>query len=170
MFGIVLAMLKMSAWSWTPSAAASSAPRANPLIRLTTVPAAITALELSTLGEDAAPAPGSLTGRSSSRSSGGSLSGPPPAQSAPDPAPGDHHDQQRDAGTHDRPDQDPDLAAAHRERDRGADLGTVDGDRGQGGLTDADPGGGGRQPHGGALLGQQGDRLVRCDQELDAVG
>ena len=55
MFGIVFAMLNTSACSWIPSAAARSAPRAKPVIRLTTVPAAMTALELRTLRELAAP-------------------------------------------------------------------------------------------------------------------
>src|SRR6476619_6379721 len=96
MFGTVFAMLNTSAWSWMPSAAASSAPRAKPLIRLTTVPAAITAVELRTLRELATSSPAGLTVRS--------RGGAPPAQSTLDPAPDDHHDQQRHAGGHDRPD------------------------------------------------------------------
>ena len=73
MFGIVFAMLNTSACSWMPSAAASSAPRAKPLIRLTTVPAAITALELRTLRELAAPSPAGLTVRLTRRCSAGSV-------------------------------------------------------------------------------------------------
>ena len=44
MLGIVLAIVKTSAWSACPSAAASRALRTKPLSRETTVPAAITAL------------------------------------------------------------------------------------------------------------------------------
>ncbi|MGY2701186.1 hypothetical protein [Nocardioides sp. HB32] len=44
MFGIVFAIVKRSACSLAPSAAASSADRTKPLIRDTIVPAAITAL------------------------------------------------------------------------------------------------------------------------------
>src|SRR6476619_6237178 len=44
MFGIALAIVKMSACSRLPSAAASRIERTYPLIRETTVPAAITAL------------------------------------------------------------------------------------------------------------------------------
>ena len=45
MFGIVLAIVNMSACSETPSAATSRVERTKPLSRDTTVPAAITALE-----------------------------------------------------------------------------------------------------------------------------
>ncbi len=50
MFGTVLAMVKTSACSWVPSAAASRVERTKPLSRETAVPAAMTALEESTLG------------------------------------------------------------------------------------------------------------------------
>src|SRR5690242_19225570 len=102
MFGIVLAMLNTSACSWTPSAAASSAPRAKPLIRLTTVPAAITALELSTLRDEAVPAP--VTGPSPDTHwalTGHSLGGAPSAQASLDPAAGDRDHEDREAGRHD---------------------------------------------------------------------
>src|SRR6478752_4304440 len=46
MFGIVFAIVKTSACSWVPRAAASRALRTKPDIRETTVPAAITALEV----------------------------------------------------------------------------------------------------------------------------
>src|SRR5919112_2146589 len=45
MFGTVLAIVKTSACSWVPSAAASRVERRNPLSRLTAVPEAITALD-----------------------------------------------------------------------------------------------------------------------------
>ena len=56
MFGTVFAMLNTSACRPTPSAAASSTLRTKPLIRETTVPAAITALEVSSELESSAPA------------------------------------------------------------------------------------------------------------------
>jgi hypothetical protein len=55
MFGMVFAMLNTSACSCVPRAAASSALRRNPLIRDTTVPAAITALEVRMLRDSSDP-------------------------------------------------------------------------------------------------------------------
>ena len=54
MFGTVFAMLNTSACRPTPRAAASRMVRTKPLIRETTVPAAITALEVSSDFEAAA--------------------------------------------------------------------------------------------------------------------
>ena len=62
MFGTVLAIVNTSACSAVPRAAASMALRTNPLSRETTVPAAITALEDSTLASVRA-GPVSLTTR-----------------------------------------------------------------------------------------------------------
>ena len=76
MFGTVLAMVKTSACSWVPRAAASSVERTKPLSRETVVPAAMTALEESTLvsrwltrpprrrrGDVGGPAPGGRCAR-----------------------------------------------------------------------------------------------------------
>ena len=68
MFGTVFAIVNTSACSCWPRAAASSALRTKPLSRDTTVPAAISALEVSTLL--------SVPGPAAAGSAGSAASGP----------------------------------------------------------------------------------------------
>ena len=128
MFGTVLAMVKMSACSDRPSAAASRVDRTKPLSRDTTVPAAITALEarmpacsLSGVGGEIGS--GSVTSSSPAgrqrvggrvdhgQDLGGSAAAAHPAEQ-PDQ---DRQEQQADTGADDQPDHHTDLGRTDRQ-------------------------------------------------------
>ena len=157
MFGIVLAIVKMSACSRLPSAAASRIERTYPLIRETTVPAAITALLEMTDRSLVFALRVPLECAAAAVSRATALAGPPDRDR-------DRQDAETDA--HDHPDDVADGVGADVDLvERAGGLAVLVGDH-QPDRVDADRAGLGGEVHGLPGLGLEVDLLRRLDDQV----